>query len=120
MMPVFIKPRREPMALDKGIVYEAQTDGIPVGYATILSSTNNKGWTALGKWQVADEPKKAQAQAAPGDHQVTTVRLFIVAVPAPSPTPSSTPAPGTSDSTTSSPLQQALPQVILPLRAGRC
>ena len=51
------------MALDKGIVYEGQTSGIPVGYATILSSTNNKGWTALGKWQLA-EAKKSRPPAA--------------------------------------------------------
>jgi len=45
------------MALDKGIVYEGQTSGIPAGYATILSSTNNKGWTGLGKWQLAEAKK---------------------------------------------------------------
>jgi hypothetical protein len=57
------KAAPEPMALDKGIVYEAQKDGIPAGYTTILSSANNKGWTALGKWQVAEAPKPAQASA---------------------------------------------------------
>jgi hypothetical protein len=90
-----------PMALDNGIVYEVQADGIPVGYATILSSTNNKGWTALGKWQVADEPRKAQAQApapvTPGDDRPVIRRGDAN----PSATPVSTPAPGTSDSTTS-------------------
>jgi hypothetical protein len=95
------KATPRPMALDNGIVYEAQKEGIPVGYATILSSTNNKGWTALGKWQVADEPKKAQAQApapvTPGDDRPVIHRGDAV----PSATPSSTPAPGTSDSTNS-------------------
>jgi hypothetical protein len=57
------KATPQPMALDNGIVYEAQADGIPVGYATILSSANNKGWIALGKWQIADAPKKPQAPA---------------------------------------------------------
>ncbi|HXO37688.1 MAG TPA: hypothetical protein VN872_03575 [Candidatus Acidoferrum sp.] len=57
------KATPHPMALENGIVYEAQTDGMPVGYATILSSTNNKGWTALGKWQIADAPKKPQVPA---------------------------------------------------------
>jgi len=89
------------MALDNGIVYEVQADGIPVGYATILSSTNNKGWTALGKWQVADEPRKAQAHApapvTPGDDRPVIRRGDAN----PSATPVSTPAPGTSDSTTS-------------------
>lgn len=95
------KATPEPMALDNGIVYEAQSDGIPVGYATILSSANNKGWTALGKWQVAEEPKKAQAQASapvnPGDDRPIIHRGDA----SPSATPASTPAPGTSDSTTS-------------------
>lgn len=88
-----------PMALDNGIVYEAQKEGIPVGYATILSSTNNKGWTALGKWQVAAEPKKAQAPApvAAGDDRPIIHRGDATA----SATPTGTPAPGSSDSTTS-------------------
>ena len=90
------KDTPEPMALDKGIVYEAQSDGIPVGYATVVSSTNNKGWTALGKWQVVDEPKKAQAPApvTPGDDRPIIHRGGA----SPSPTPASTPSPGTSDS----------------------
>ncbi|HEY2915434.1 MAG TPA: hypothetical protein VGK21_18860 [Candidatus Angelobacter sp.] len=94
------KDKPQPMALDNGIVYEAQSDGIPVGYATILSSTNNKGWTALGKWQIADAPKKAQAPApapVPGDDRPIIHRSDAT----PSPAPATTPAPGTSDSTTS-------------------
>ena len=94
------KAAPEPMALENGIVYEAQKDGIPVGYATILSSTNNNGWTALGKWQVAEEAKKTPAQApAPvtnGDGRPIIHRGDAT----PAPAPSSTPAPGT-DSTTS-------------------
>jgi hypothetical protein len=94
------KATPQPMALDKGIVYEAQQNGIPVGYATILSSTNNKGWTALGKWQLAEEAKKTPAQSpAPittGDERPMIHRSGA----SPSPTPSSTPTPGT-DSTTS-------------------
>ena len=94
------KATPQPMALDKGIVYEAQQNGIPVGYATILSSTNNKGWTALGKWQLAEDVKKTPTQSpAPvttGDERPMIHRGGA----SPSPTPSSTPAPGT-DSTTS-------------------
>ncbi|MGB9122647.1 MAG: hypothetical protein WCE73_18665 [Candidatus Angelobacter sp.] len=91
------KAAPQPMALDNGIVYEVQKDGIPVGYATILNSTNNKGWTALAKWQVAEEPKKAQAPApvTTGDDRPIIHRGDAT----PSPTPASTPAPGT-DSTT--------------------
>ena len=93
------KATPRPMALDNGIVYETQREGIPVGYATILSSTNNKGWTALGKWQEAAEPKKAQAPAP-----VTTGNdrpIIHRGDAAPSATPASTPAPGTSESTAS-------------------
>jgi len=93
------KAAPRPMALDNGIVYEAQSDGIPVGYVTILSSTNNKGWTALGKWQSAEEPKKVQAAApvTPGDDRPMIHRGDAT----PSAAPASTPAPGASDSTTS-------------------
>jgi hypothetical protein len=95
------KDKPQPMALDNGIVYEAQSDGIPVGYATILSSTNNKGWTALGKWQVADAPKKAQAQAPTSANPSDDRPIIHRGEAAPAATPSSTPAPGSSDSTTS-------------------
>lgn len=93
------KAAPRPMALDNGIVYEAQKEGVPVGYATILSSTNNKGWTALGKWQVADEPKKAQAPApvTAGDDRPIIHRGDAT----PSATPSNTPTPSGSESTTS-------------------
>ena len=57
------KTSPRPMALDNGIVYEAQVAGIPVGYATILSSTNSNGWIALGKWQAAEAPKKSETPA---------------------------------------------------------
>jgi hypothetical protein len=94
------KATPQPMALDKSIVYEAQQDGIPIGYATILSSTNNKGWTALGKWQVAEEAQKKPA-AAPAPATTGDDRPIIHhGDSSPAPTPSSTPAPGT-DSTTS-------------------
>ncbi|HEY2114714.1 MAG TPA: hypothetical protein VGJ51_06470 [Candidatus Angelobacter sp.] len=81
------KATPQPMALDKGIVYEGQVSGIPVGYATILSSTNNKGWTALGKWQLA-EAKKAPTPApvTTGDDRPLLHRGDA----APTPTPSST------------------------------
>jgi hypothetical protein len=111
------KTSPRPMALDNGIVYEAQTAGIPVGYATILSSTNNNGWTALGKWKAASEaPKKAETPtpvAATDDrpmlHRGTNsssdsgnspagAATASAAAPAasPSPTPDSTPAASSS------------------------
>jgi len=81
------KATPQPMALDKGIVYEGQTSGTPVGYATILSSTNNKGWTGLGKWQLA-EAKKAPTPppVTTGDDRPVLHRGDA----APTPTPSST------------------------------
>lgn len=81
------KATPQPMALDKGIVYEGQTSGIPVGYATVLSGTNNKGWTALGKWQLAE------AKKAPTPPPVTTGDdrpLLHRGDATPTPTPSST------------------------------
>jgi len=83
------KATPQPMALDNGIVYEAQTNGIPVGYATIVSSTNNKGWTSLGKWQTADAPKKPQAPApvTTGDDRPVIHRGDSSASAAPSPSP---------------------------------
>jgi hypothetical protein len=107
------KATPQPMALDKGIVYEAQQNGIPVGYATILSSTNNKGWTALGKWQLAEETKKTPAQApAP----VTTGNdrpMIHRSGSSPAPATSSTPAHGT-DSTTSVSSPSAPPSTSAP------
>ncbi|HEX3586361.1 MAG TPA: hypothetical protein VH024_10215, partial [Candidatus Angelobacter sp.] len=81
------KATPQPMALDKGIVYEAQTSGIPVGYATILSSTNSKGWTGLGKWQLAEAKKTpTPAPVTTGDDRPVLHRGDA----APTPTPSST------------------------------
>ena len=90
------KSTPQPMALDKGIVYEGQTSGTPVGYATILSSTNNKGWTGLGKWQLA-EAKKAPTPppVTTGDDRPVLHRGDAT----PTPTPSSA---GSADSTPSS------------------
>ena len=54
------KATPRPMALENGIVYEAQTSGIPVANTTILSGANSNGWTALGRWQVVTAaPKKS-------------------------------------------------------------
>jgi len=80
------KATPQPMALDKGIVYEGQTSGIPVGYATILSSTNNKGWTGLGKWQLV-EAKKAPTPApvTTGDDRPVLHRGDAAPTPTPSP-----------------------------------
>jgi len=92
------KATPQPMALDKGIVYEGQTSGLPVGYATILSSTNNKGWTALGKWQLA-EAKKAPTPppVATGDDRPLLHRGDATPTPTPSSTDSDNPPAGAPD-----------------------
>jgi hypothetical protein len=54
------------MAIDNGIVYEAQKTGVPVGYVTITNSTKAGIWTALGKWQVVTTvAKKTEPTSAP-------------------------------------------------------
>ena len=60
------KAAPQPMAIDNGIVYEAQKTGVPAGYVTITNSTKTGIWTALGKWQVATTvAKKTEPAPAP-------------------------------------------------------
>jgi hypothetical protein len=59
-----------PMAIGRGIVYEAQNLGVPVGYLTINSATEKNGtWVAGGDWVTADVVAK---QSAPPPSPVTT------------------------------------------------
>src|SRR5215468_171002 len=62
------KAAPEPMALGTGVVYEAQKEGLPVGFVTISTAAKDRIWTALGKWQAeSDKPKpKASATPTPG------------------------------------------------------
>jgi hypothetical protein len=84
------KTTPRPMALGTGIVYEGQKAGTPAGYATILSSTNDQGWTALAKWQLPEAPKKPQATPpVVSDERPTLHRAAEGGAP---PTPSATPA----------------------------
>ena len=56
--------RPQPMALDNGIVYEAQKSGVPAGYVTVDNASRDKGgWTAFGKWQPASAVAKTEAKA---------------------------------------------------------
>ena len=51
------KSRPQPMALESGIVYEAQKTGIPVGYVTLDNAQiKNNIWLAEGTWQAAPQP----------------------------------------------------------------
>ncbi|HEU4415921.1 MAG TPA: hypothetical protein VFT65_14140 [Candidatus Angelobacter sp.] len=61
------KATPRPMALDNGIVYEAQRSGIPAGYVTVVNGVNHDGWTALGKWQNITVAKKTEAPAPPAE-----------------------------------------------------
>ncbi len=91
------KAAPRPMAIEPGIVYEGQTSGEIAGYATILSSTNNKGWTALAKWQpfVATKKPEAAPTVNSGDDQRPILRRGD-STPAPSSTPDKQPASPTS------------------------
>lgn len=111
------KSRPRPMALDDGVVYEAQKSGVPVGYVTIGNASKGAGiWTALGKWQpVATVARKAEQPVAPsspeddrphlhrGDSspgpgpESTSPPPSPVAQTAPAPTPEPEPEPDDSD-----------------------
>ena len=91
------KARPEPMALDRGIVYEAQKSGVPVGYVTLLASSNQGIWTALGKWQPitqeakkSEPPKQPEQSSSSGDGRPILHREGSgAATPASTPTPTS-------------------------------
>src|SRR5215831_13852527 len=65
------KATPRPMALDTGVVYEAQKSGQPIGYVTITNAGKTGGWAALGKWQPVGAVAKATptptAPSVPGD-----------------------------------------------------
>jgi hypothetical protein len=101
------KAAPRPMALDNGIVYEAQSSGVPVGYVTIASASNAGAWTAFGTWQpvAAAEAKNPDqrpvASANPGDDRPrlhrgsnnSTASASSSPAPTPSPAAHSTPTP---------------------------
>lgn len=91
--------RPRPLALDNGVVYEAQKTGVPVGYVTITSGSNTpEGWIAQGKWQPAGQgqartaPKPAAASPAGSDERPILHREGE------NPQPTSTPAPSQTQS----------------------
>jgi hypothetical protein len=60
------KATPRPMAVDEGVVYEAQKSGQPFGYVTITSAGRTTGgWTALGKWQLASAMAKSTPTPTP-------------------------------------------------------
>jgi hypothetical protein len=92
------KAAPRPMALDNGIVYEAQKSGVVTGYVTIVNGVNNGGWTALGKWQAVSATKKTETPSptpvdAANDRPILHHGDAGNATSAPTPAPSATPAP---------------------------
>jgi hypothetical protein len=96
------KAAPEPMALDKGVVYEAQSSGVPVGYVTLLNASKEAIWTGLGKWQpVTEVAKKAEEPAHPassGDdrpilHHEESSSAPTAATPTSTPAAQATPTP---------------------------
>lgn len=95
------KAAPEPMALEKGIVYEVQKSGVPIGYVTLVNASKTGIWTALGKWQpVTEEARKsAPAPAANPDndrprlHHGDSSAGAASATPTPAPVAQSTPTP---------------------------
>lgn len=61
--------RPRPMAIDDGVVYEAQKTGMPVGYATVVGAQKKDDqWIVQGKWQLPSEiepPKPSTPVALP-------------------------------------------------------
>lgn len=97
------KARPRPMAAEIGVVYEAQKTGVPVGYVTITGAANNGGlWTAMGKWQSAQQMAKKEAPTpTPANHEDDrpilhrgdTSSASAVASPSPTPSPETTATP---------------------------
>jgi hypothetical protein len=109
-----------PMALDNGIVYEAQKSGIAAGFVTIVNSVNNGGWTALGKWQPITTAKKTETAPAPvnvDDRPILHHGDAGNATSAPTPAPSATPTPE-QEQPSSSPPQNDSERPVLRHRAS--
>ncbi|HWF05436.1 MAG TPA: hypothetical protein VHA06_17245 [Candidatus Angelobacter sp.] len=101
------KARPRPMAIDDGIVYEAQTSGIPVATATISNGSSSDGWIAMGSWKIITAPvKKPDASVTvsePNNNDGRPVlhRAAGSASDSSAPSPSATPAPGSSSTSSS-------------------
>lgn len=100
------KAAPEPMALARGVVYEAQKTGVPVGYITITNSSKAGDiWEALGNWQPASqeakEAKKTEEPARPTNpdddrpilHRGSGSAESPASTPTPTPAAQSTPEP---------------------------
>jgi len=104
-----------PMALDDGIVYEAQKSGEIAGYVTIIGrATKDKdgAWSALGRWRLPSAPRPAATPAPtttderPRLHRSdssNTASIGANTPPAASPSPGPSPSPAASPSPTATP-----------------
>jgi hypothetical protein len=103
-----------PMALDSGVVYEAQKSGEIVGYVTVIGAAKDKsgGWAALGKWQPPSAPKPAATPApAAADERPRLHRgdgSASASASANTPTSTASPSPAPSSSPTPSPSPTAI------------
>ncbi|HEY7404614.1 MAG TPA: hypothetical protein VIB39_13905 [Candidatus Angelobacter sp.] len=105
------KASPRPMALDNGIVYEAQKSGVAAGFVTIDKSVNNNGWTASGKWQPVTTAKKAEPTPTPVNiadqrpilhHGDAGTAATVPSVPSPSASPTPVTVPDHSSPSSSS------------------
>jgi hypothetical protein len=95
------KAAPRPMAIENGVVYEAQKSGVPVGYVTVVNGSKTGMWTALGKWQPVTEEARKSAPARPTNPDDDRPRLHhgdsstgaATSTPTPAPVAQSTPAP---------------------------
>ncbi len=98
------KASPRPMALENGLVYEAQKTGTPVGYVTILNGANSGGWVAMGRFNPVSATAKTDATPKPvtsGDdrpilHHGDSSNSGATSS-SPTATPTSTPADSNSD-----------------------
>jgi hypothetical protein len=101
------KAAPQPMALDAGVVYEAQKSGQPVGYVTVGKATKKEDiWMAFGRWQLVSSTPKAQAAASPAGNQANSGDdrpiLHRAGSNAPAPSAPASPSPTPDSSSTSS------------------
>ncbi len=93
------KARPRPMAAEIGVVYEAQKSGVPEGYVTITGAAMNGGlWTAMGKWQSAQQlaKKEAPTPTPPNSEDDRPIlHRGDASANSPASNPSATPAPQT-------------------------
>ncbi len=101
------KAAPQPMALDSGVVYEAQKNGQIMGYFTVDKAKKKDDlWTAQGWWQLLTTTPKARASAASSSTPVRSPdERPIIRRPgsAQSPTATESPTPASTPATPSAP-----------------